>query len=219
VIETGRLIPFLLTEFGLFLTPGPSVVFVVGRGVAYGRRAALTAVAGNTGGLATQLLLVVIILGGLSAEEHTVSKVLKLFGAAFLVYLGVRTIQRRRAAPTEFGTSAAESATPSASTRVALLRTGWTVGFTNPKGLVTFTSIAPSFIHRAGGQITLAVAALGALAVLVAFVSDGAWGLASGTARAWLGRSPRRLERLNLGSGLLMVAFGIGLALIALKLT
>jgi threonine/homoserine/homoserine lactone efflux protein len=44
-------------------------------------------------------------------------------------------------------------------------------------------------------------------------LSDGTWALASGTARNWLGRSPRRLEMLSAGGGLTLIALGVGLAL------
>jgi threonine/homoserine/homoserine lactone efflux protein len=210
VITTARLLPFLGTVFALFLAPGPSVVFVVSRGVALGRLAALTAVAGNTLGLATQLVIVVLGPGLLNSKD--LFHVLKIVGAIYLLYLGVRTIRDRRAFAE--GLAAESSASRSHS---QLLRQGWVVGVTNPKGLITYTSIAPDFIHRAQGHATLQLATLGAIGVLVALVSDGAWGLASGTVRGWLGESARRAELLNVGGGVLMVIFGIVLAIIAIR--
>jgi threonine/homoserine/homoserine lactone efflux protein len=211
VIETSRLLPYLVTEFGLFMAPGPSVVFVVSRGVAFGRLAALIAVAGNTLGLISQLLVVVVILGGAFAHASAVPEVLKLAGAAWLIYLGIRTLADRRADDRDVLIAEAR-----AGARGRLLRQGWVVGLTNPKGIVTFTAIAPQLIHRSGHIAVAPLAALGALAVLVAMICDGAWGLVAGNARAWLGRSERRRARLNVGGGLLMVAFGIGLAIITL---
>lgn len=210
MITTTRLLPYLGTVLALFIAPGPSVVFVVSRGVSLGRSAALTAVAGNTLGLCSQLAIVV--LGpGLVPDSHTLFRVLKLAGALWLLYLGVSSIRRRQALAAAIRGDALVPAT-----RRALVRDGWVVGITNPKGLITFTSIAPDAIHSAHGTITLALAALGAIGVLVALIADGAWGLASGVLSAFLGDSPRRSERLNVAGGVLMIAFAVGLAVIAI---
>ncbi len=210
MIATSRLLPYLGTVFALFIAPGPSVVFVVSRGVALGLRAALTAVAGNTLGLATQLAIVVLGPGLLNSRD--LFHVLKILGAVYLIYLGLRTIRTRRAFA-----RALESERVALRTQRQLIRQGWVVGATNPKGLITYTSIAPDVISNARGSDTLALAALGALGVLVALVCDGAWGLASGTVRRWLGESSRRAALLNAGGGVLMVLFGIVLAIIAIR--
>src|ERR1700741_2635085 len=91
VLPTSRLVPFLLTVYVLILVPGPSVLFVVSRGVALGRRAAFATVLGNTGGLAFQGALVCAGLGSLLAKSDAVFTTLKLIGAAYLIILGIRT--------------------------------------------------------------------------------------------------------------------------------
>jgi threonine/homoserine/homoserine lactone efflux protein len=75
---------------------GPSVVFTVSRGVALGRRAALATVLDNTSRLMLQLLVVVIGLGSVLADSETVFLVMKLLGAAYLIFLGLRSIRSRR---------------------------------------------------------------------------------------------------------------------------
>src|ERR1700741_5199924 len=96
VLPTSRLVPFLLTVYVLILIPGPSVLFVVSRGVALGRRAALATVLGNTSGLLLQLVLVVVGLGSVLASSDAVYTVLKLIGGAYLVILGLRSIRDRK---------------------------------------------------------------------------------------------------------------------------
>ena len=208
VLPTHHLVPFLVTVYVLILIPGPSVLFVVSRGVALGRRAALATVIGNTAGLLFQLLLVVVGLGSILASSETAYTVIKLIGAAYLVTLGVRSIRDRKqlagvlmpagARPRRLGT---------------IVREGFLVGATNPKGLIIFTAVLPEFIDRSLGHQTLQLATLGGLCAVVALLSDGSWAIASGTARNWLGRSPRRLERLSAGGGVTMIALGAGLAL------
>jgi threonine/homoserine/homoserine lactone efflux protein len=56
------------------------------------------------------------------------------------------------------------------------------------------------------------MAVLALVSVGVALVSDGAWGLAAGSARVWLSSSPRRLERLGGAGGITMIGLGVGLA-------
>jgi threonine/homoserine/homoserine lactone efflux protein len=208
VLPTNHLLAFLLTVYVLILIPGPSVLFVISRGVALGRRAALATVLGNASGLALQLVLVVVGLGSILAHSDAVFTVLKLVGAAYLVGLGVRTIRDRRALA---GVLIATAQAPRGLTTI--LREGFLVGATNPKGLIIFTAVLPQFIDRARGHQTLQLGTLGLICVLIALLSDGTWALVSGTAREWLGRSPRRLARLSAGGGLTLIGLGIGLAL------
>jgi threonine/homoserine/homoserine lactone efflux protein len=208
VIAGSEFLPFLLTVYVLILIPGPSVLFVVGRGVALGRRAAVATVVGNSAGLAVQLALVAIGLGAIVADSDSVFTGLKLAGAAYLVFLGIRNIRERAHLSAAFGSGA--SAPKSLKT---LIREGFTVGITNPKGILIFTVIVPQFVDRAEGHVTLQLATLGGISVVLGMLSDMAWGLAAGTARSWLGSSSKRLERLTATGGVMLVGLGVGLAL------
>ena len=208
MLPTAHLVAFLITVYVLILVPGPSVVFVVSRGVALGRRAALATVLGNTTGLLLQLLLVVVGLGPLLARSQALFTVMKLIGAAYLVALGLRSIRERKALAGLLAPVAVRSRGS-----WTVVREGFVVGATNPKGLIIFTAVLPTFIERSLGHQTLQLATLGLICAVIALVSDSSWALASGTARAWLGRSSRRLELLSAGGGLTMIALGVGLAL------
>ena len=208
--ESGRLLPYLLASAVLFLAPGPSVILAVSRGVAFGRGAALVAVIGNTLGLATQLL--VVLLGpGLLVDSHGVFTVLKLLGAAYLVLLGVTGLRERRALE---GALDVTKLAPARSGR--LIRDGYIIGLTNPKGLITFTSLAPSALSSSGHPAVGALALLGVAGLAMAFLADAAWGLASASARTWFGASPDRVAALGLAGAILMIGFGIGLGVLVL---
>lgn len=209
MLPTQHLLAFLVTVYVLILIPGPSVLFVVSRGVSLGRRAALATVAGNTAGLALQLLLVSIGVGSLVARSDAVFTTLKWLGAAYLVFLGLRNIRDRKQLAALFGPEIRGAATPLR--RIA--REGFIVGATNPKGVLVFTAVIPQFVDRSQGHITLQIASLGAICVVIGFLSDTAWALASGSARDWLGRSSRRLEWMTAGGGVTLIALGLGLAL------
>lgn len=192
--------------FVLIVVPGPSVLFVVSRALALGRRAALATVVGNAAGLAVQVVMVALGVGAVVAESAVVFTAIKLVGAAYLVVLGVRVIRDRR----KLSTIIDVATTPRAARRI--LREGFVVGATNPKGVIIFTAILPQFVTRDAGHVSLQLGLLGAICLAIALISDSAWALASGTARAWLGRSPCRLELVGGTSGLVMIGLGLGLA-------
>jgi threonine/homoserine/homoserine lactone efflux protein len=207
MLPTHHLAAFLVTVYAVILIPGPSVLFIVSRGIALGRRAALATTLGNSGGFATQLVVVSLGLGAIISSSDAVFVTLKFCGAAYLVALGVRNIRDRRALAGLLRTGAGE---PKRLPRI--IREGFVVGVTNPKGLVIFTAILPQFIDRSQGHATLQLLTLGAITISLAMLSDGLWGIGSGSARAWLGRSPRRLERLSATGGVTLIGLGIGLA-------
>ncbi len=208
MVPTAHLAAFLVTVYVLILVPGPSVVFTVSRGVSLGRRAALATVAGNTSGLALQLVLVVLGLGAVLARSDVVYRTLELFGAAYLMFLGYRTIRERGRFSAEIVSAAAEPRS-----LAKTVREGMTVGFTNPKGLIIFTAIVPDFVDRSQGHTSLQLLSLGLIVVLVALLSDSSWAIASGSARKWFGQSPRRLERMGAAGGVSMIGLGVFLAL------
>jgi threonine/homoserine/homoserine lactone efflux protein len=207
MLRTAHLVEFLLTVYVVILIPGPSVTFVVSRGVALGRRAALATVLGNSGGFVLQLLLVSAGVGSLVARSDVVFTVLKLIGAAYLVLLGIRNLRDRRELARIFGVG---SDAPKPMRRI--VREGFFVGSTNPKGIILFSAVLPQFIDRTAGDATLQILTLGSLCVVIGFLSDAAWAIASGTARDWLGRSSRRLELLSGTGGAMLIGLGVVLA-------
>ena len=142
-----HLLEFALTAFVLIVVPGPSVLFVVSRGVALGRRAALATVAGNTGGVFVQVVLVALGLGALVERSETVFTVIKLVGALYLVVLGVRMIRHRRPL------AGLTDATQVPKGTRTIVREGFIVGLTNPKAAVILTVVLPPFADPARGHV------------------------------------------------------------------
>ncbi|MEW2495138.1 LysE family translocator [Streptomyces nodosus] len=206
MLGIGHFWAFLAVVVVLIAVPGPSVVFVVGRGVALGRRAALATAVGNNGGVLIQAVLVAFGLGTVVAQSIVVFSVLKLAGALYLVYLGVQTWRHRG----ELAVTDVQQ--PSANVR-RIVRQGFVVGVSNPKGFLIFSAVLPQFVNRSAGQVTLQLLILGIVCAAVALVSDSAWGLLAGTARGWFRGSPRRLSAIGTASGAVMVGLGVRLAL------
>jgi threonine/homoserine/homoserine lactone efflux protein len=199
---------FAAVAFAIIIVPGPSVMFVVSRAVAFGRRAALLTVAGNAAGAYTQVVLVALGLGAIVERSAVVFHTIKLVGAAYLVWLGVQAIRQRRAAGDVVVTPTADPVR-----RRSIVTDGYVVGLANPKTTVFFAAILPQFVERGGPPAGLQMAALGLVFVAIALVCDSTWGLAAGTARDWFARSPRRLQALGAAGGVAIIGLGVRLAL------
>ncbi|TMC01690.1 MAG: LysE family translocator [Chloroflexi bacterium] len=200
-----RLLAFALAATVILVIPGPSVLFVVGRALAHGRPVALASVVGNEIGELVVAAAVALGVGAIVERSLLVFTVMKLAGACYLVYLGVRALRERRR-PVVF-----ESAGRPCGTWRAI-RQGFVVGVANPKTAVFFVAVLPQFVDRASGHVPVQMLLLGLTFTLIALVTDSAWGLAASGARAWLGRSPRRLGLITGVGGVAMIGLGVGVA-------
>ncbi len=204
MLSSDRLLAFGVTAFVVIVIPGPSVLFVVGRALASGRRVAVLTVIGNALGEYVQVIAVAFGVGALAEQSVAAFTALKLAGAAYLVYLGVRTFRERRSLA-----AALAAPVPERSDRRSFVQ-GATVGVTNPKTIVFLAAILPQFVSRAGGHVPAQILLLGLIFAAIALVSDSMWALAAGAFRAWFARSPRRLELVGGAGGLAIVAVGAG---------
>ena len=205
MVDSSTLAAFVLASFILVVIPGPGVLFVISRGVALGRKAAVLTVLGHELGLLLQIGFVAAGIGSLVERSVVAYEVLRLVGAAYIVYLGVQAIRHRRALSTVLDVTATRSPRH-------IVREGFVVGATNPKAIVFFTAVLPQFVDPGGAAVPLQMLVLGLISVTVAFLSDSLYGVLAGTARAWLAGAPKRLERLGGAGGLMMIGLGTRLA-------
>ena len=208
MVSFDQLVAFAAMAFAIIIIPGPSVLFVVGRALAHGRR---TALAGVVGGVLAALVLTVAVavgVGSIVERSAVVFTVLKIVGAVYIVYLGVQAIRHRRALTAAVG--ADEPQEQGGDLRA--LTQGFVVGVTNPKSTVFFAAVLPQFVVREHGYVPLQMIVFGLVFALIVFLSDSVWGLAAGTARAWFARSPRRLAAIGGTGGLMMIGLGITVA-------
>jgi threonine/homoserine/homoserine lactone efflux protein len=193
---------FLLTATLIVVIPGPSVLFVVGRSVALGRRAGLVSVLGNNLGLCAVVLAVAFGVGAVIAASQVAFVVLKAAGAAYLVYLGVQTIRHRRRLGSA-GTSGS---------RHRIVVQSFLVGFTNPKTLVLYVAVLPQFVRAGSGPPALQIVIFGLTFNALCLANDSVWAVVAGSAREWFVRRPRRAERLAAAGGVMMIGVGAALA-------
>jgi threonine/homoserine/homoserine lactone efflux protein len=207
MLTLREILSFAAAAFAIIVVPGPSVLFIISRGVALGRRAALATVLGNALGALCTALLVSFGLGAVVTRSVVVFTAIKWCGAAYLMFLGVKAFQHRRELASALNVSAVAGSDGS------IVREGFLVGVTNPKVVVFFGAVLPQFVHPERGNVSVQMALLGVVFVVIALISDGAWGLLAGSVRGWFAGSPRRLEAVGGIGGLTIAALGIRLAL------
>lgn len=207
MVTTGQVLALFAVVAVLTAVPGPSVLFVVSRAVALGRRAALVTVAGNETGLLLQGTAVAVGLGAVVERSIEVYTAIKVVGALYLVYLGVQAVRHRRdlAATLRSGSGSGGAR--------RTFGQGLVVGLTNPKGFLIFAAVLPQFTRPEAGHLPAQMFLLCLVCVAVALMTDSAWALVAGTARLWFVRSPRRIELVGGTSGVVMVGLGAHLAL------
>src|SRR6516225_4066880 len=206
MVSAGQLAAFAAASFILIVIPGPSVLFAVGRALAYGRRTALATVAGNAAGLEVVAVCVALGIGTLAGRSAPVFTAVKLAGAGYLIWLGIRAMRQRHSLASTFATA------PQPRRQHKAVLEGFVVGVANPKAVILFAAILPQFVNRQAGHVPVQMLLLSLVSSAIALASDSAWSLLAGTMRAWFARSPRRLELVGGAGGLAMIGLGLSVA-------
>ena len=207
MISAANLSGYALASFVLIVIPGPSVLFIVGRALAYGRRTALATVCGNSAGNYLVAICVAVGIGALVQRSADVFLAVKLVGALYLVWLGIQAFRRRGTLADAFAADAP------ARTDQRAVREGFVVGVTNPKALVLFGAVLPQFVSRAAGNVPVQMLVLSLVSIGIGLVSDSTWAVAASRLRAWFARSPRRFALVGGAGGVAMIGVGVSVAL------
>jgi threonine/homoserine/homoserine lactone efflux protein len=211
MLPTGHLPAFALISFALIVVPGPNVLFVISRSLMLGRAAGVGSAVGGQIGVYAQVAAVALGIGAVVERSVALFTVIKLAGAAYLVFLGVQAVRHRRSLGDALAAEVEQKSL------AAILRDGFVVGVSNPKAIVFFAAVLPQFVDRPAGHVPVQMLLLGTVFAVIAVVCDSTWAVAAGTARAWIARSPRRLELVGGAGGLVMIGIGASLALTGRK--
>ncbi|GHH44566.1 LysE family translocator [Streptomyces candidus] len=214
---SANLAGFLGVVLIAYVIPGPDFLVVVRAAAqrpALGRAAAL----GAQSGLCVHVLAAALGLSVLAAQSAAVFTTIKVAGAAYLVYLGVRALLAARSgsAPAPERTGAAPDGSgaapaPAAFGRRAAFTEGFLTNVLNPKAALFFLSVLPQFIEHGGPSTTSQIFLLGALDVAVGVVYWAGLVPVAAKLRALLDRPSvrRRWERIT---GCLFIGIGVGVA-------
>jgi threonine/homoserine/homoserine lactone efflux protein len=205
VIDT-QLIAFVGVSLLLAVTPGPDMAVVTKNALAHGRRGVVL----TTSGIALALVVWVSATAvGLSALLRTSGEVLfalKLVGALYLAYLGIRTLIESRSRPADL-----LAGTPPAAPAPAVFRQGFVSAISNPKLGVFFVTFLPQFVLP-GQAVLPRLLLLGVIFATIGWLWMNVYGLFVTRLREVI-TTPRVRQWMQRVTGVVLLGFGARLAL------
>jgi threonine/homoserine/homoserine lactone efflux protein len=205
VINTQNLAQFVLASVAIILVPGPSVMFVIARAVAWGRLTALLTALGNALGMLLLSVFIAVGLGPLLQRYELLLIVVQVLGGMYLIHLGIDAWRHKQEHADDM--VKIEEVKP---INYQILRQGFTVGALNPKALIFFSAVFPQFVDPDVGSITIQLLIFGAIFTALALILDGTWGVLVGSSRDWFVTSRKRLVFLRTVGAVVMMALGVG---------
>ena len=204
--DITEFVRYLAAASLLAVTPGPGIFYVAARSLAGGRAEGIASSLGTALGGLVHVLAGALGISALVLASAELFTALKWVGAAYLVWLGVRTMMAaRRNVP---GADAA----PALGTRRAF-REGVVVEALNPKTAAFFLAFIPQFLDPSAGAVALPFILLGSISVLLNTLADIVVAIGASRIREGAASRPGFIRRLREISGASMIALGAGLAL------
>jgi RhtB (resistance to homoserine/threonine) family protein len=188
----------------LTVTPGADTMLVIRNVVGRGRRAGIVTTLGICSGLFVHATLSALGLSVILATSATAFAVVKLAGAAYLVWLGVQSLRTPLAAEPS-------PTAPGAASGARSWRDGFLTNVLNPKVAVFYLAFLPQFVAP-GDPVLTTFVLLAAVHAALGLVWLGCLTVALDGARGWIGR-PTVRQTLERVSGTVLIALGVRLAL------
>lgn len=204
--DSSTVVLFVTAALALLLVPGPAVLYIVARGIHQGRAAGLVSVAGIHVGSVVHVAAATLGFSALLLSSALAFSIVKYLGAAYLIYLGARTLLARRAA--------GPTVTPAPMRLSRVFTQGVVVNVLNPKTALFFFAFLPQFVDPARGSVALQTLGFGGLFVALGICSDVMYALLAGSVGRRLRRSARfpRLQRWFTGG--VYIGLGVTTALV-----
>ena len=212
VVVPTRIWEYCIAAIIIVLAPGPSVLFVLARAIAWGRATAIATVVGNVMGAFSLSVVVAVGLGPILQRSEFAFIAVQVLGGFYLIYLGIVAIKHSQIHASDMTNQG--DIRPS---KWRSMREGFWVGALNPKGMVFFAAILPQFVDREAGKVTSQLILMGAIFAVIALFSDGTWGILAGTIRNWLATELKRLVFMRITGGIVMIILGLFTLLSAIR--
>jgi len=205
MFETTSLIIFVSAALALLLSPGPAVLFIIARSLEQGRMAGIISTLGIATASLVHALFAAIGLSALLMQSALAFSIIKYLGAAYLIYLGIRTLTTK---------AKAHSVQDVEPVPVAKLFTqGFIVNLFNPKTALFFLAFLPQFVDPSRGSALLQIFVLGLIFTTMAVISDSLYAVVAGSAKGWLSGSLRAARAQKYIAGTIYIALGLTTAL------
>ena len=204
--DSTSLLAFVAAALVVLLIPGPGVMYVLARSLSQGQRAGLVSVLGLSAGAFVHVIAATVGLSALLLASAAAFGIVKLLGAAYLIYLGIRALMSREAN--------VEVEMPAPRSLRRLFTDGVIVSVLNPKVAVFFLAFLPHFADPSRGSVSAQMFVLGFLYCLLALCTDGAYALLAARLRHWM-RGPIASGPLpRYASGAVYIGLGVSTALV-----
>jgi len=200
---------FVAASVVLLLTPGPAVLYIVARSVERGRAAGLVSVLGIHLGTIVHITAAAVGLSALIVSSALAFAVVKYLGAAYLIWIGLRTLMTKD--------TDGEAPVVPAEPLARVFRDGFVVNLFNPKTAIFFLAFLPQFVDPARGALLWQILILGFTFMALGIVSDGIYALVAGAAGEFLRRNRRFLRFQRWFAGTSFIGLGVTAALATRK--
>jgi threonine/homoserine/homoserine lactone efflux protein len=205
MIDPTTLLLFSAASFLLAITPGPDLLYIATRSLTQGKRAGVVSAMGVHTGVLVHTLAAALGLSALVATSALAFSIVKYLGAAYLVYLGIRTLlSKEETLKIEMGERKNLS---------SIYYQGIITNVLNPKAILFFLAFLPQFVHPEKGSVPLQILFLGMWFIVVNFPVDAGVGLLGGTIGKWLRRKSGVQKASKWVTGTVFIGLGIGTAL------
>jgi threonine/homoserine/homoserine lactone efflux protein len=188
----------------LALTPGPDVIYIMSRGIAQGRTAALLSTAGICIGYLVYTTLAALGLSAFLQSSALAFEIVRYAGAIYLVYLGIRTLMSKHGGPLTLG-----AVNPAPHGRI--LQQGILTSMLNPKGILVFAALLPQFVNPHLGSVPLQMTAFGLSFTLICLCIYGGYAYLSGSLGEKLATQPLFVSVLRWLTGSVLIGLGVRL--------
>ena len=205
MLDWSKLSLFISVTLMLVFMPGPNTLYIIARSIQQGRRAGVVSSFGVQVGSIIHIAAAALGLSALLLSSALAFGFVKYAGAAYLIYLGIKTLLTK------------EKAGPGQEVKRAHLGRvfyqGVVVNLLNPKTALFFFAFLPQFIVPARGRVGMQIISLGAILVLLGTLSDMTYALAAGSIGNWLRGNLRFLRAQRYFAGSIYLGLGAATAL------
>lgn len=195
------LLVFLGASLVLLVTPGPAVFYIVARSIDQGKLAGIVSTLGVAAGSCVHIVAAALGISALIASSAVAFNVIKLAGAVYLIYLGVRKF---------LDSDPVETNVIVARRRLReIFVQGVIVNVFNPKTALFFLAFLPQFVDVAKGPVALQMILLGLIFALLGVLSDGTYAVAAGSFGQWLRAHAGILRAQRYFAGSVFITLGV----------
>ena len=177
---SSSFLAFLLASLVLAIVPGPGVLYIVTRSMTEGRVSGLVSVVGVALGNLGNAVGAALGLAALFAASSFAFAVARYSGAAYLIYLGIKTLRSSHAVPVNLEI-------PRSTSSFQVFRDGFTVALLNPKTALFFAAYLPQFLPISKAPMAQTLV-FGAIFVLIAATTDSGYAVAAGSLKPWVAK-------------------------------